>query len=75
MHKIDLAAILTLIVGICSLSADATFSSSLSTLLGGHATQILAVLGVLGTVASTVLRVYGNPTTSETITSNQKVNQ
>lgn len=68
MHRIDLLAILSLIVGISSLSADATFSAQLSTMLGGHASQVLAVLGMLGTVASTVLRVYGNPTTAQTIT-------
>jgi hypothetical protein len=68
VHKIDALALLSTVVGVLSLATDATFSTELSTLFGAYAPKILALLSVLGLVCSQVLRVYGNPTTSETIT-------
>lgn len=69
MHKFDAIALLSTFVGVSSLATDATFSAQLSTLFGAHASTILALLGVLGVMAAQVLRVYGNPTTEQTIAS------
>lgn len=62
MHKNDVLSILSLVVGISSLATDAAFSNQLSTLLGGSAPGILAVLGLLGTVAAQVIRILSVPT-------------
>jgi hypothetical protein len=64
MHKFDLFALLSAVVGFASLSADAAFSTQVSTLFGSNGTTVLAVLGMVGTLAAQVLRILGNPTTT-----------
>jgi hypothetical protein len=61
MTNHDLAAILSTIVGVCSLAADAAFGQYLSTILGTHSNVVLAALGAIGLIAATVLRVIANP--------------
>ncbi|HEV7180150.1 MAG TPA: hypothetical protein VIG51_03915 [Candidatus Baltobacteraceae bacterium] len=69
MHKNDMAAVLTAFVGIGALASDAAFGQYLQLLLGAHAQQILAGLGMVGLLASTILRVLGSPSgTQPTVT-------
>lgn len=64
MHKNDVLALCSTIVGIGSLAGDSTLGGYLDTALGNHATSItLAVIGALGVIAGQVLRVLGAPTT------------
>jgi hypothetical protein len=67
MHKIDVFTLLSAIVGFASLSADAAFSGQVSLLFGTHGTTVLAVLGLVGTLAAQVLRILGNPTTTTSL--------
>jgi len=61
MHRFDLAAILTIIVGIGALTTNAVFGDQLASVFGDHAKVIIGVIGLVSTVASVVLRVYSNP--------------
>ncbi len=62
MHRNDILSLASLLVGIASLATDSAFSGALSSLLPGNAAKIaLAVLGILGMVASQVIRVYSVP--------------
>jgi hypothetical protein len=64
MHKLDIAALLSTLVGVSSLAADAGFQSALAPLLGGYAHQVLAVLALLGLISAQVLRAIGSPSTT-----------
>lgn len=61
MHKYDVAAILTIIVGIGSIATTAAFGQQLADLFGPVAPKVLAAIGLVSTVASVVLRVLSNP--------------
>lgn len=67
MHRNDVIALITLLVGIASLAADSTFSSELSALFGAATPKILAVLGILGTVGSQVIRILNVPTPASAV--------
>jgi hypothetical protein len=62
MHRNDILALVTLLVGVASLAADSTFSGELTALFGVYTPKILAVLGLLGMVGSQVIRVLSVPT-------------
>ncbi len=61
IHPLDLASVLSLIVGLSSIVADSVFQSSLTAIFGSYSPKIVAVLGLAGTLASQVLRVIGAP--------------
>jgi hypothetical protein len=63
-HPVDIAAILTTLVGVSALAADSTFQTELTSLFGAQAHKIVAIIGVLGLVSSQLLRVYGAPSTT-----------
>ena len=66
MHKYDVLALLSVLVGVGSLSADTAFGTQLNALFGSHdATIALSALGLLGIVASQILRVLGSPSTTK----------
>jgi hypothetical protein len=64
MHKFDILAIITQFAGLTTLASDVTFQSSLSTLFGSASPKILAVIGLLAVLASTVLRIAGSPSST-----------
>jgi hypothetical protein len=61
VHKLDLAAVLSTLVGISALAADSTFKDALTTLLGPQTAPILSALSIIGLVGGQVLRVVGSP--------------
>lgn len=61
VHKLDLASLCSLIVGIASLVSIPLFSDSLTTLAGPYAKDVLAALALAGLIASQVLRIIGSP--------------
>ena len=62
MHRNDLLALLSVLIGIGSLATDAAFGAQINTIFGGHAGSIvLASIGAIGVIASQVLRVFGSP--------------
>ncbi len=65
MHKLDIAAIITQLAGLSILASDATFQSSLTLLLGTSAPKIVAAIGLISVLASTVLRIVGSPSTTQ----------
>jgi len=71
VHPLDLASILSLIVGLSSIVADSVFQSSLTAIFGSYSPKIVAFLGMAGMVSSQVLRVIGAP--SGTVLSPQVV--
>jgi len=62
MHKNDLRALLLTFVGIGSLATDASFGKEIATIAGTGAPIVLAIVGVVGSVAAQILRVQGAPT-------------
>ncbi len=60
-HPLDIASILSLIVGLSSIVADSVFQSSLTALFGSYSPKIVAALGLAGLISSQVLRVIGAP--------------
>ncbi len=62
MHRNDIVAVLLMVVGISSLTTDAAFQSELSSLFGSAAPKVLAVLGIVGTVGSQIIRILSVPT-------------
>lgn len=64
LHPIDTLALLSQMAGLGILAGDSTFQSSITTLAGPFAPKIIAGLGLLALVASTILRIYGSPTSS-----------
>lgn len=64
MHKNDLTAILTTIVGVGALATDAAFGTYLQTIFGSSANVILAGFGAAGLVAATIARVLGSPSST-----------
>ena len=64
LHKLDIASLLSTLVGISALATDAAFQTALAPLLGGSAHEVLAVLGLIGIVSSQVLRTIGSPSTT-----------
>ncbi len=68
LHKLDIAALLSSLVGISSLATDAAFQTALAPLLGGNAHEVLAVLGLIGIVSSQVLRTIGAPSGTVLVT-------
>jgi hypothetical protein len=64
MHKLDIAALLSTLVGVSSLAADAGFQAALAPLLGGHAQQALSIVALIGLVSAQVLRAIGSPSTT-----------
>lgn len=62
MHRNDVIAILSTLVGVASLASDGAFGTSLDTVLGSHiATIALAALGIVGMVAGQVIRALNAP--------------
>lgn len=64
VHPIDFLAVLSQVAGLGILASDANFQSSITTLAGPYGPKIVAGLGLAALLASTVLRVYGCPTTA-----------
>jgi hypothetical protein len=64
MHKFDIAAIISQFAGLSLLASDATFQSDLVIILGSNAPKIVAYIGLVAVLASTVLRVVGSPSTT-----------
>jgi hypothetical protein len=63
MHKLDILAIVSQVAGLSILASDASFVSSLTTLFGTNGPKIVAAIGLLAVMASTVLRIVGSPST------------
>lgn len=62
LHKFDLGALLSAIIGVAALADVGAFKEYLATLVGAQdAGTIVATLGIAGLVASQVLRVVGAP--------------
>jgi len=61
VHKLDLAAILSTLVGISALAADSSFKEALTALLGPQTGPVLSALSIIGLVGGQVLRVVGSP--------------
>lgn len=61
MHKLDVAAILSTLVGVGALATDSAFQGALVALLGHSAPQVLALLSVVALVGGQVLRAIGSP--------------
>lgn len=66
IHPADLIAILSRIAGLTAIATDMTFQKSLTTLAGPNATTILAVLGLVGIIATDIIRVTTVPTQNGT---------
>lgn len=64
MHKLDLAAILSTLVGISALAADSSFKDALTALFGPETAHVLSILSIIGLVGGQVLRVIGSPSAS-----------
>lgn len=65
MHKLDVAAILAQVSGLSILAADTTFQASLVSLFGMNGPKIVAAIGLVAVLASTILRIIGSPSTSQ----------
>jgi len=63
MHKLDILAIISQVAGLGLLASDATFASALTTLFGLDGPKIVAAIGLIAVLASTVLRIIGAPST------------
>ena len=61
MHIRDILSLCTLLVGISSAVALPGIGDSLDTVTGGHGKLALAILAIVGVVASQVIRVYSVP--------------
>ena len=62
MHKSDVLSICSLVVGVAALAGDAGFANALDSLFGNNAARItLAAIGLLGIVASQIMRALTNP--------------
>jgi hypothetical protein len=64
VHKLDLAAILSTLVGISALAADSTFKGALTAILGPDTSHVLSILSIVGLVGGQVLRVVGSPSST-----------
>lgn len=60
-HPLDIASLLSLLVGLSSIALDAAFQSNLTALFGSYSPKIVAGMGLAGLLASQVLRVIGAP--------------
>ena len=60
-HPLDIASILSLMVGLSSIALDSAFQSNLTALFGSYSPKIVAGIGMLGLLASQILRIYGAP--------------
>lgn len=66
MHKNDVVAICSLIVGLAAaFTAGTPAAASLDTVTLGHGNYALAVIGILGIVASQIARVLGSPSSTQ----------
>jgi hypothetical protein len=63
VHKLDILAIISQVAGLSILASDATFQSSLTILFGTNSPKIVACVGLVAVLASTVLRIVGSPST------------
>lgn len=61
MHKLDLLSILTQASGLGILATDNAFQGYITTLAGKNAPIIIATVGLVAVLASTVLRIIGSP--------------
>jgi hypothetical protein len=65
VHKYDIAAIVSQLAGLSLLASDATFQTSLTTLFGTEGPKIVAGIGLISLLASTVLRIIGSPSSTQ----------
>lgn len=65
MHKFDIAAIASTVVGVSAIAASSPiFQSDITTLAGSHAPEWLAAISILGIVGGQAFRVAGSPSGS-----------
>lgn len=66
IHPADLIAVISRIAGLAAIATDITFQKSLTTLFGAQATTILAIIGLIGIIATDIIRVTNVPTQNGT---------
>lgn len=61
MHRSDILAVLSILVGVSSLAANQAFADQINILMPAHGRLIVASLGVIGLVSGQIIRVFSNP--------------
>lgn len=61
MTRSDIIALLTQVAGFCGLAISAGFGSAIDSVFPGYGAKTLAILGLVGIVTGTVVRVLANP--------------